>query len=352
MGKILTSPVTESSAWTAKTLSADDAWIRVLKASEVAELESSTELVRARGLSPCEFGSDAFPLSGLAARLAAIRDELEYGRGFVLLRGLPVKRLDRDRLLLLYSGIAVHLGRVITQNSQGDRIGLVTDRGDDYDTTGIRGHGTRAAIRPHCDSSDLVGLLCVESAARGGESVIASATSIYNEILTHHPEYLEVLCRGFRINLAGKGPTGRADELSRRRIPVFSYYQGRLSCRFNQKQIEDAALILGVPLTALEREAIECVSTLALRPDIRLNMCFEPGDLQLLNNHCILHAREAYEDNPAAERRRLLLRIWINLAQGRPLAPEFADRLNTGPRGEVAVLNPRRPGGGSKFPAG
>lgn len=351
MGKILQTPVTELSAWTAKALAADESWIRVLTAAEVAELESSADLVHARGLAPCEFGSDAFPVPGLAALFAAIRDELENGRGFLLLRGLPVERLDRDRLLLLYSGIGAHFGRVITQNTQGDRIGLVTNRGDDYRTTGVRGHRTRAAIQPHCDSSDLVGLLCVESAARGGESIIASATTIYNEILRRHPEYVEVLCRGFRINLAGKGPTGRADELSRHRIPVFSYYQGRLSCRFNQKQIEDAALILGAPLTALEQEAIECVSMLALRSDIRLKMCFEPGDLQLLNNHCILHAREAYEDDPAAGRRRLLLRIWINLADGRPLAPEFADRLNTGPRGEVATLNPRFVEDESEFPA-
>lgn len=344
MGKIPTTPVTEPSAWTAETFAEYDSWRWVLTQSEVAEIESATDAVYARGLGPCEFDSEAFPLPNFACRLAALRDELENGRGFVLLRGLPVDRLEDDHLLLLYSGIGAHLGRVITQNSQGERIGRVTDRGDDYATTGVRGHGSRAAIRPHCDSADLVGLLCVETAARGGKSIIASAMTIYNEILAHHPEYLEVLCRGFRINLAGKGPTGRADELSHRRIPVFSYYRGRLSCRFNQKQIEDAAAILDEPLTRLEREAIECVSALALRPDIRFDMRFEPGDLQLLNNHCILHAREAYEDDLAGNRRRLLLRMWINLLDGRALAPEFADRLNTGPRGEVAVQKPRPPG--------
>ncbi len=349
MGKILDLPVAEPSVWKANSFSSDRSWIRVLNQSEVAELESAVEKVRARGLRPCEFGPGDFPLPRLSAELVSIRDTLENGRGFVLLRGLPIGGLDEDLLMLMYWGIGVHLGRVITQNSQGDRIGRVTDRGDDYGSTGVRGHGSRAAIRPHCDSSDLVGLLCVERAARGGESIIASAMTIYNEILEHYPQYLEVLCRGFRINLAGKGPSGRPDELSRRRIPVFSYYAGRLSCRFNQKQIEDAARILGKPLTALEQEAIQCVTDLALRSDIRFDMSFEPGDLQLLNNHCILHAREAYQDDPSGGHRRLLLRMWINLADGRPLAPEFADRLNTGPRGEVAVLQPRRaerPGAG------
>ena len=343
MGKILDLPVTEPSAWKANSFASDRSWVRELTRSEVTELESATEKVHARGLEPCGFEVGDFPLPKLSAGLVCVREELENGRGFVLLRGLPVKDLDEHRLLLMYSGIGVHLGRVITQNSQGDRIGRVTDRGDDYDTTGVRGHGSRAAILPHCDSADLVGLLCVERAARGGESIISSAMTIYNEILEHYPQYLEVLCRGFRINLAGKGPSGRADELSHRRIPVFSYYQGRLSCRFNQKQIEDAARILGQPLIELEQQAIQCVTDLALRSDIRFDMRFEQGDLQLLNNHCILHAREAYEDDPPGGHRRLLLRMWINLADGRPLAPEFADRLNTGPRGEVAVLKPRRP---------
>lgn len=352
MGKILDTPVTEPSAWTAKEMSADESWARALTRSHVAELVSATERVNAQGRSPCGFGPELFPLPEFSAELAEICEELEFGRGFVLLRGLPVDHLDAGQLLLLYSGIGAHLGRVITQNSQGDRIGRVTDRGDDYQTAGVRGHGSRAAIKPHCDSADLVGLLCVKSAVRGGESIIASAMTIYNEILEHHPEYLGVLCSGFHINLAGKGPTGRADEISRRRIPVFSYYGGRLSCRFNQKQIEDAALVRGVPLTQLEQEAIECVSTLALRPDIHLEMRFEPGDLQLLNNHCILHARKAYEDDPAGGQRRLLLRMWINLAHARPLAPEFADRLNTGARGEVAVLESRCFKGGEEFPAG
>ncbi len=338
MGKILDSPVTEPSAWTAETVSADESWIKVLTSSQAAELRSATEKVVALNCKPCEFDAELFSLPHYSAELAAVLEQLENGRGFVLLRGLPVESLDLDGLLLLYSGIGAHLGRVITQNSQGDRIGWVTDRGDDYASTGVRGHGSRAAIRPHCDSADVVGLLCISTAVRGGKSIIASAMTIYNEILAHHPEYLGVLCRGFHINLAGKGPTGRADELSRRRIPVFSYYRGRLSCRFNQKQIEDAALIRGEPLSALEQEAIECVSSLALRSDFRFEMKFAPGDLQLLNNHCILHGREAYEDDPAGGRSRLLLRIWINLFQGRPLAPEFADRLNTGPRGEVAVL--------------
>jgi hypothetical protein len=96
-------------------------------------------------------------------------------------------------------------------------------------------------------------------------------------------------------------------------------------------------MLLGKPLTELEQQAVECVAQLATNDHFRLDMDFRRGDIQLLNNHCILHARTEYEDYPEPERRRLLLRLWINNPAGRELAPEFADRLNTGPRGEVTV---------------
>ncbi len=40
-------------------------------------------------------------------------------------------------------------------------------------------------------------------------------------------------------------------------------------------------------------------------------MEFEPGDVQLLNNAKILHAREGYQDYDEPERRRHLLRLWL-----------------------------------------
>lgn len=339
MSPILRTPVREASAWKRADVERDHAWDYRLSDAEAEELRAATASAASNGLESCRFDKIQFPLPAFGPRLSAALHELEYGRGFVMFRGLPVVGLAEPELETLYFGIGAHLGRVITQNSRGDRIGRVTDRGNEYTTTGVRGHGSRHAIQPHCDSSDLVGLLCVQPAARGGRSLIASASSIYNEILHRHPQYLEVLCRGFRINLAGKGPTGRADELTRGRIPVFSYYRGRLSCRFNQKQIEDAAKIMGEPLSALEQSAVRTVGELACREDLCFPMGFGPGDLQLLNNHCVLHARDAYEDDPPTGRRRLLLRLWINVDGGRPLAPDFADRLNTGPRGEVAVIS-------------
>jgi hypothetical protein len=40
-------------------------------------------------------------------------------------------------------------------------------------------------------------------------------------------------------------------------------------------------------------------------------MNFEPGDVQLISNHTVVHARTAYEDAPESERH--LLRLWLSL---------------------------------------
>ena len=159
--------------------------------------------------------------------------------------------------------------------------------------------------------------------------------SIYNEILANHPDYLEPLCTGFHFDLIGKGT--EANQVTRTRIPVFSYFDGRLSCRFNKRQIELGAEKAGAPLTDLQQQAIDYVRELSLRDDLTLNMDFQPGDIQLLNNHCLLHSRQGYTDYPEADRKRLLLRLWLNVPNGRKLAPDFADRLNTGGRGGVTA---------------
>ena len=337
MGEVLETPVEEASVWHRADFAGRSDWIDRLDEAELQELSDALAYAKKRGTAARQFGRDGFPLPRMGARIARLLAELEHGRGFVLLRGLGALELSPEDLATVYWGLGCHLGTAISQNPRGDLLVPVTDRGDDYTKVNQRGHTTNAELLPHCDTSDVVGLLCVHPAKQGGASSISSATAIYNAILAEHPEYLPPLCRGFRISLAGKGPSGRADEVTNNTIPVFSWHAGRMSCRFNRKQIEDGALDLGTPLTELEAAAVAHVADLAMDERFRLDMDFQPGDIQLLNNHMILHSRTAFVDHEDPARRRLLWRLWLNVPNGRPLAPEFADRLNTGPRGGVAV---------------
>ena len=333
-------PVADGPAvWTRPEMERDQSWIFRFTPSDLAELATATDALAARGLGPLEFGRDDFVLPTLGPKLVGLLHDIEYGRGFVLLRGLDVAAYDIDRLSLLYWGLGAHLGQVISQNSQGDLLGRVMDMeggkyaGGGYYEQGVRGHRTNAFLAPHSDSSDVVGLLCVRPARRGGESWIASSIAIYNRIRSQRPDLLAPLFAGFRYDLVGKGRT--ADELTANRVPVYSWHKGLLSCRFNKQQIELGAARLGETLTDAQREAIALVEELAMSEELLLPMAFQPGDIQLLNNHTTLHSRGGYEDFDAPEKRRMLLRLWLNIPNGRPLAPDYADRLNTGGRGGV-----------------
>lgn len=66
---------------------------------------------------------------------------------------------------------------------------------------------------------------------------------------------------------------------------------------------------------------------MALSDEYRLDMVLQRGDIQLLNNHLIVHSRTDYEDFPEPERRRHLLRM-ILLSGDDKDAPDFTRNLN------------------------
>jgi len=329
--------VDDPSAWLAADFAADRGWVQRLSDDEIRELDRAVEAVVGLGLKPGGFGRDQFPLTDLADRIAGWAHEIDRGRGCVLVKGLEPGRYDDDALAALYWGIATHLGEPVPQNAAGDLIGHVRDTGRDYHSKNVRGYTTRAEMKAHCDAADVVGLLCRHPAKQGGESLIASGIAIYNHLAAERPELIPPLLEGFHFDLRGEGVTDDPDETTFHRVPVFSWFEGRLSCRFNAKTILDGMAKRGMPLDGLALEAVREVGRLALEPPFRFDMTFEKGDIQLLSNHSVLHARAAFEDWPEPERKRDLWRLWLNLRDGRPLAPEFADRLNTGPRGGVFV---------------
>jgi len=330
---------TGPAVWTTQDMIEDTSWIIPFEAEEIAELERAVSRVMSRGKELYSFCREDFELPQFAPRLAECAHDVEFGRGVALWRGLDVSIYDEAELKVLYWGMGVHLGIPIHQNAKGEMIGHVRDSGRNYMSKNVRGYTTQARLAPHCDSSDVVTLLCVHPSKSGGESLIASSGAIYNRLLKDHPDYLEPLFAGFHFDLRGEGATDDPDEVTFARVPVFSDHEGWLSCRYNQKTIIDGQEKAGVPLAGSALKAVEKVGELAMSDGIRYDMVFQKGDIQILNNHTVLHSRTAFEDWPEPERKRNLMRMWINQRPeiARPLAPEFADRMNTGPRGGVRV---------------
>jgi hypothetical protein len=114
-----------------------------------------------------------------------------------------------------------------------------------------------------------------------------------------------------------------------------------VSAIYQRQYIESARRFPGVPpLTQHQSEALDLLDELANDPKLNLVMELEPGDIQLVHNHTILHDRTAFEDHSEPERKRHLLRLWIAPLNARPLPEVFAERFGSttqGERGGVSV---------------
>ncbi|MBL22775.1 MAG: hypothetical protein CMM48_02635 [Rhodospirillaceae bacterium] len=333
-----TTPIDHPSAWTAEDLRRDRSWVIPLTGNDLDELASGLEAIKTAGLGPIGFDRKDFPLGRFTDTLTHVADEIEHGRGIVLFKGLNIEDYTLDELRTIYWGMTLYLGEMGYQNAAGDLLGEVIDRGFDRRNNNVRGYTTAGQQRYHCDQLDAVGLLCVHPAKSGGESRLASSIALFNHILEHHPDYLDLLCEGFHYDLRGEGVTGERDEVTFNKIPVFSWYDGRMSCRYNGKTIQDGMRKAGAPLNDDEVAIVEYVREIADTDTFRYDMKFEAGDIQYLSNYGVLHSRTGFEDWPDENRRRRLFRIWFNMHNGRKLDPVFADKNNTGPRGGIKPI--------------
>lgn len=314
-------PISDASAWRASDFVNDHSWTVTWPSEALEELHGAVTQAAQNGRTAATITREDFPLSAVAEFLAAIREEVEFGRGFVLLRGIPMERYDDEMAGLLFRGIGCHIGNVVTQNARGDLLGHVRDQGyaDYRGRDDVRGYQTRARLEFHTDVVDIVGLMCLRAAREGGRSLIVSSSTVHNEMLRETPQLLGLLYGNFLFDRRGEELPGERPYFI---SPVYSMYQGTLSCRPAViEYIFSAEPKTGVPLSQAQRAALDTFIDHALREELQLGMDLEPGDIQLLNNSVILHARTGFTDYEEPEKRRHLLRLWLNVEGGRPVDP-------------------------------
>ena len=332
-------PVAGPGVWYGGALARRDDWSRPFAADELDEIARAVHAFRNAGASPAELSPERFPLPRFGPVLRQILGELLEGRGFILLRGLPVEQMTREEQAIAYLGLGCWLGRFRSQNAKGHLLGHVKDLGLDIRDPGVRYYQTNRKLEYHTDSVDIVGLLCLQSAKAGGESYLASSMAVYNEILRRKPELLQALFEPFPTDRRGEVPEGMKPWFD---IPVFHRHAGRLSCIYVRQYIESAQRSFPEArrLAPEQYAAMDLVDELCNDPAIHLSMDFRPGDIQLLHNHQILHSRGDFENWPEPERHRHLLRLWVAPPEARPLPEVFAPRYGSvtpGERGGIVV---------------
>ena len=339
-----TAPYTQASptiydgpaAWRGAEMVARSDWIVRFSEAEVAEIEAAVDAALARSGDILALDRAGFPLPKLAARLANIQNDVVRGRGFVLLRGLPVERWSRAQCAFAFWGLGRHFGDPVPQNAAGHLLGHVKDIGKDPTNPTHRVYQTSYRHLFHTDSCDIVGLLCLRQAKAGGLSRIVSSTTLVNEMARRRPDLAAVLAAPFAVDRKGEVPAGKAPHYD---MAIAHHHGGALTVIYARDFIEAAQRFDEVPrLSPAQIAAMDLLDELAEDPALHLDMDFEPGDIQFLHNHQILHARTAYEDHPEPARRRHLLRLWLSAPNGRELPAVFRERY-----GEIRVG--RRRGG-------
>ncbi|HEX2441574.1 MAG TPA: TauD/TfdA family dioxygenase [Methylomirabilota bacterium] len=336
MSSIRMTPITGPKAWRGADLATDPSWIVTFTAAELAEIDRARAAARASGRALGEVTREHFPLGALTARLADVLREIHHGRGFVVLRGLPVERYSDDDVGLILWGLGRHLGSPLYQNPQGDLLGHVYDHGRTYGNIDVRGYETNAYLPYHTDAGDMVGLLCLRRSLEGGLSSIVSSVTVHNEILAAHPEYLGLLYNGFYYIRREAALTERG--ISDRPIPVFGYADGMVSCRYIRNQINAGAVKREVPLTTFEKAALDFLDEQTRRPDLRLDMDLHLGDIQLINNYTILHSRTGFKDGELPHQKRHMLRLWLKFPTPWPLSAEFPTHMGYKPAQDTPIL--------------
>lgn len=345
MSIILKEKVKGASTWKGIDLAKDDSWVYYLSENTITSIENALFYVKQKGLKAPDFRKEDFPIHDLADEIAYFIEELENGKGFLLIRGLPMEKYTDDEASIIYWGLGLHMGVPVSQNANGDLLGHVIDQGLSLENSNVRGYQTKLHLPFHADGSDVVGLLSLRKGKSGGYSSIVSSMAVYNEILEKHPEYLGILCRPFFFDRRGEEEPGESPVFS---SPIFSYYDGKLSCRYVRLFIESAQAKTGIQLSKVEIEALDLLDSLLHDEKMHFNMMLEPGDMQFVNNYTVLHSRTQYEDYEEPERKRHLLRLWLTMPNGREISPDFAMFIdeNTGKPGRGGIPPRKKTSGG------
>src|SRR5688572_6449166 len=133
------SQVTNAKAWRGETLSHETSWIATLTPAEIADVDQALATAKASGKPLEQIGREEFPLTVMRGRLEQALADMVDGRGFVVLRGLPVQRWGDADTGLVFWGLGRYLGSPLYQNPKGELLGHVYDYGRTYGNIDVRG---------------------------------------------------------------------------------------------------------------------------------------------------------------------------------------------------------------------
>ena len=313
-----------------------DLWKTYLSLELIDDLEQAANNFLSLGIDVSEISPENFPLRIFNKHLSELSIKLLDGIGFEVITGLPVYRYSAEMIAIIFCGIGAYLGDARSQNSDGHLLGHVRDIGANPNDQNTRIYQTSQRQTFHTDSADVVGLLCVNEAKEGGDSLLVSAVTIFNQIVELRPDLVEYLFDPIATDRRGEVPTGELPFLT---IPPLSLENNLLTVFYQRQYIDSAQRFSGVlKLSKKHIEALDLFDSLANNTSLHLSMRLRPGDMQFVYNHAFLHDRTGFVDWTDSSKKRHLLRLWLSMPNDRDLPECFKQRygsIEVGNRGGI-----------------
>ncbi|KAF7323259.1 Clavaminate synthase-like protein [Mycena chlorophos] len=294
--------------WEGKDWIDESQWVYNLSQEQLAEIDKALAHFNSLGKELGFIDRETFPLPTLSAELWKLAEVLYSGRGFFVLREIPVDKYSRRDLAIVYAGISSHVGsgrgrqdgtNAVLAHIKDLRVSHAHEKGG----IGNAAYTTDKQVF-HTDVGDLIALLSIQQSASGGVSRLASSGFVYNEIAKTRPDLIHVLKENWVLDRFGGDPP-----YSQR--PVLYNEDGHIVIQYSRRhftgygtQVRSADI---PPITEAQAEALDTLHFLAEKHSLGLN--FQKGDIQYINSMGLLHARDAFMDDE--EHVRHLVRLWL-----------------------------------------
>ena len=266
---------------------------------------------------------------------------LLLGNGFVCLQTTSAKLTDEE-LRLLYCFLAKSIGNL---NQRYGAFFDVKDYGLDHTKSAIPISKTRACSGFHTDSSakhyspEVVGLMCLQPASEGGDSLLANAANLYAWLDKHHRDCLQALSRPTKRDVITPGTAQTADEICRNEFPIIAFPNEQLHFRYMRYWITTAYQKLQISLPAGLHAAMDYIDQYLANREYIFVRTLSRGEMLFLNNRYLCHSRTAFTDGPDPLPKRTFVRTWIDSVSSLPNRPS-RPRV---PRAVSAPVTARQP---------
>jgi alpha-ketoglutarate-dependent taurine dioxygenase len=302
-------------AWTRDTIAADD-WTVHLPAAATAELLAVRDEIRRAPVPLFLLDPKDFKLDACRATMDEVRRVTRDGPMFAVLDRLPLDEMSRDEAIALYWLLSSLLARPVAQKLNGQMFYDVMDTGAKLKPgSGIRPTVTNVDLRFHNDNSynetppDYVCLLCLHPAREGGISQVMSVATVHDALERRYPELMPRLYKPFWYD---RHAEHQPDEPTSYAAPMFEHApDGTLKARLALSEIHAGYALRGERPDNETAAALAAVQSVFDLPELHVELTFERGQIQYVNNRATGHARTEFVDHPEPERKRHLIRMWL-----------------------------------------